>query len=72
MIDTGTVYFTNKRIVFDGVNRNASVPLKSLIGFELWADAIKLEKSTGRSPVVGIEGDLEKAAVVITALAAQV
>jgi hypothetical protein len=70
-LDTGKIYFTNKRVIFDGVARNRTLKLDSLLGFEVWEDAIKLEKPSGRSPIVAIAGDVERAAVVLGALAAR-
>lgn len=70
LLDEGTVYITNKRVVFDGSARNHSVKIASLLGFEVWSDAIKLEKPTGRSPVIGIDGDVEQAAVILGVVAA--
>lgn len=49
-IDRGTVYITNKRIIFDGSRKNTAIRLSSLIGLEVYSDAVVLEKATGRSP----------------------
>jgi len=66
----GEVYFTSKRVIFDGDSRNFSVKLNGLIGIEVYSDGIKLEKATGRSPVL-LMTDVERAAVILSALLAR-
>lgn len=71
-IDIGTVYFTSKRVIFDGGKRNYSIRFSSLIGIEAFSDAIQLEKATGRSPyLVMEEEDVEQAVVILTTLMAR-
>jgi Chloroplast envelope transporter len=65
-IDSGTVYVTNKRIIFDGQKKNATIRYGALLGIEVFSDAIKLEKATGRSPYLLLSGDIEIAAAIIS------
>lgn len=66
----GDVYFTNKRVLFNGDARNFSVQLHGLIGIELYSDGIKLEKAAGRSPVL-VMADVERAAIILSAVLAR-
>lgn len=70
-IDTGTVYITNKRVIFDGGSVNKTVTLSSLLGIEVFSDGIGLEKANGRNPVIGLAGNIEHAAIVLSALLAK-
>lgn len=58
-IDTGTLYVTNKRLLFNGQSKNVSVPLKKVIQFTLYRDGVQIEKDTGRDQYFLGEGDLE-------------
>jgi len=70
-IDEGTVFFTNKRVIFDGANRNTAIRLSALIGIQAYSDALVLEKATGRSPyLVMHDADLERAAIILSTLIA--
>lgn len=65
---SGTLYVTSKRVVLQGGAGNKSVTWKSVFGQEVFADAIKLEKSSGKDPYLFIAKDeIEYASVVIAA-----
>lgn len=66
----GKVYITSKRVILDGDRRNFAIGLSALIGIEVYSDGIKLEKATGRSPVL-LMVDPERAAVILSALLAR-
>jgi hypothetical protein len=69
-LDRGTVYFTNKRVIFDGERKNTAIRHSALIGFRSYADGVVLEKATGKSPHLILTGDAEVAAVTLGALLA--
>lgn len=70
-IDSGTLYLTNKRVIFDGQRKNTSIRLSALLGFEVFADGLVLEKGTGRSPHLILSGDVELGATILGRLLAQ-
>src|SRR5712692_8153618 len=47
-LDSGTLLVTNKRLLFNGSRKNVSVPLKRVIHFTLFKDAIQIEKDCGK------------------------
>lgn len=55
-IDSGSVYITDRRVIFMGSKRNTTLRFTSLLGFTPYTDGVELEKSTGRSPVLTISG----------------
>jgi AraC-like DNA-binding protein len=56
LIDSGSVYITDRRVIFMGSKRNSTLRFTSLLGFTPYTDGVELEKSTGRSPVLTISG----------------
>ena len=58
-IDTGTLYITNKRLLFNGSVRNVSVTFKKILQFTLYKDGLRIEKDSGRDQYFLGTGDLE-------------
>jgi hypothetical protein len=50
-IDSGTLYVTNKRIIFDGGRKNSTIRLSNVFAITPYSDAIEIEKVSGRNPV---------------------
>jgi hypothetical protein len=48
-ISDGTLYVTNKKVMFEGVRRSTTIPYGRLVSLQLYADGIELKKSTGNS-----------------------
>jgi hypothetical protein len=71
LIDSGHIYFTNKRIIFDGSKGNKTVRLTALLSVEPYEDGIGLEKETGKSPVIRIGGNVALATIVLSTLLAK-
>jgi hypothetical protein len=55
-VDAGVLYLTNKRLIFDGQRKNTTFRLSSLLGFTPFADAVQLEKASGRPPILVLSG----------------
>lgn len=49
-IDSGIVYFTNKRIIFMGEHGNKNIPLTKVLSYTAYNNGIQVEKDTGKSP----------------------
>lgn len=56
-LDQGTVYFTNRRIVFNGALRNVVIKLERILDFHGYRDALHVEQATGISPYFMLSGD---------------
>jgi hypothetical protein len=69
-IDSGTLYVTNKRLVFDGQKRNTAIRYSSVIGIQVYRDAVEIEKSSGRNPYFMLDDTEIPAAIISAALAA--
>jgi len=48
-IDVGTLYVTNKRLLFDGEGKNVTLKYDSLVKVTHFQDGVALDKSTGRT-----------------------
>lgn len=47
-IDRGTMYVTNKRLIFGGAKKNNTIRLSSILSFSPCTDGVVLEKATGK------------------------
>ncbi len=54
---SGTLYVTNRRIVFIGRNQNNVIPLKGILEIEQYLDSVVIGKSQGKKPIVKFDGD---------------
>lgn len=57
-IDEGILYFTNKRIIFDGSKGNKVYKPAQIINFEMFKNGLQLEKSSGKSPFFSFQSNL--------------
>ncbi len=64
-IDAGTLYLTNKRIIFNGQHENKTVTYKKIINFQPYTDGLLIEKETGKSPFLAFNNEIEKAATIL-------
>jgi Chloroplast envelope transporter len=55
-IDVGSLYLTNKRLIFNGSKKNTTIPLAKIINFEVYADGLKIEKETGKDQFFQLGG----------------
>jgi hypothetical protein len=58
-IDTGTVYITNKRILFNGEMKNVSIKLQKILDFTSYKDGVMVEKDTGKSPFFEFNSNID-------------
>jgi hypothetical protein len=47
-LTSGTLYVTSKRLLFNGETRNTAINLAKIVDCHMYADALKVEKSTGK------------------------
>jgi hypothetical protein len=64
-VDWGSLYVTSRRLVFIGQKTKETLRFDGLLGIEVYADAIVLEKASGRRPHLFLEGDVEVIAAVL-------
>lgn len=49
--DTGTLYLTNKKLLFSGQKKGVKIPLKKIVSFEPYSDGLEVFKETGRNQI---------------------
>ncbi len=59
IIDSGTLYLTNKRIIFVGGKKNSNIRLDKVLSFTPYSDGIEIGKDTGKSPFLSFTNNLE-------------
>jgi hypothetical protein len=67
LIDEGTVYITNSRLIFNGTRRSTTIRYGRILSLTPYGDGVGVETATGTSPTLVIQGDAE----IVTALAAE-
>ncbi len=70
-LDAGTLYITSERIVLTGAHKEYQLGYSSVLGIEVFSDAIRVEKASGSGPVVVMPDPEVPAAILAAVLAAQ-
>jgi hypothetical protein len=61
-IDSGSLYITNKRLLFVGSKQNKPIKLSQIIDFEIYSDGIEIVKDSGKNIVFIINQNIKIAA----------
>ena len=54
LIDTGSLYVTNKRIIFTGNKKNSNIRFDKILSILPYSDGMEVSKETGKSPILQI------------------
>ena len=57
--DSGTLYFTNRRFLFNGSSKSSSIYLGKIIGITFFSDGMRIEKETGKDQIFTFHGDMD-------------
>ena len=69
LLDTGTLYITSKRLLFNGTAKTTNVSYNHVISFSIPDNGIQVEKDSGRDQFFQVtQGDLELAGVLLGSL----
>ena len=68
VIDSGTVYLTNKRVIFVGNRKNSNIRLDKILSVVPYSDGVELEKDTGKSPTLRMTSGADIFAMMISRL----
>ncbi|MBR6154875.1 MAG: hypothetical protein IKQ43_10620 [Treponema sp.] len=52
LIDTGIIYFTNKRIIFMGQHSNKVIMYSKILSFTTFSNGVEIDKETGKKPFI--------------------
>ena len=56
---TGTLYFTNRRFLFNGNSKSISIYLGKIIGITFYSDGMRIEKEAGKDQIFTFSGDID-------------
>ncbi len=59
LIDSGTVYLTNKRLIFMGGRKNTTLRLNKIMDYEVFSNGVQLQKDAGKSPFLEFSDDVD-------------
>lgn len=65
LIDQGTIYLTNKRLLFRGEKGNKTIAFNSIIDLEIYTNGVQIERSTGKSPFLEFTYNVEVFAAIL-------
>jgi len=64
-IDTGTIYLTNKRLIFMGSRKNSTIRLNKIIDFTAYKNGVEIQKETGKSPFLQMDESVDIFAMIL-------
>lgn len=67
-VDTGTLYLTSQRVIFQGTDHSFAQGLDALQSVDVFADGIAFERDADRHPHLVLDDHAEAAAVLLTSL----
>ena len=65
LIDSGTLYVTSKRVIFDGDRKNTTIRLSNVLSVTPYSDGVEIEKTSGRNTIFTV-GDPEWLVVLLS------
>lgn len=68
LIDTGSLYLTNKRIIFTGSKKNSNIRLDKVLSITPYTDGVEIDKETGRNPVLKINANADIFCIILDRL----
>lgn len=67
-IDTGTMYLTNKRVIFLGQAKSLNIKLAKILSFTPYSDGVELTKDAGRSPMITFTNNADVFSLILSRL----
>jgi hypothetical protein len=67
-IDEGSLYITNKRLLFRGTTKNMNIQLDKIIDLEKYSDGFKIVKDSGRNVLIITNCDIDVPVAIIAKL----
>lgn len=68
LLGVGTLYITSQRLLFDGHQKNTSIPLTKIINFTVHPDGLTIEKDSGKDQIFQYDnGDQELIGAILQA-----
>lgn len=58
-IDEGTLFLTNRRLIFMGSKGSKNIRLNRILDFEIFSNGVQIQKDAGASPFLKTDADME-------------
>ncbi|MCF7927500.1 MAG: TerB family tellurite resistance protein [Spirochaetales bacterium] len=71
LVDSGTVYLTNTRLLFLGSRKNSMIRLNSILDYEVYSNGVQLQNSSGASPFLEFSKNVDLFALILARLLRQ-
>lgn len=71
LLDSGVLYITNKRVLFDGSKKTTSINLNKILNYKLYQDALVVEKDSGKDQIFEFASDAEIIGAVLEYVSAE-
>lgn len=68
LIDQGTLFLTNKRIIFMGSKGNKNIRLNRVLSFSPFQNGVEIDKDSGKSPFLQLYGDIDLFSMLLSRL----
>ena len=65
VIDSGTLYITNKRMIFIGNKRSNNIPINKILSVTPYIDGVGIEKDSGKSPIIRVSFNADILAMIL-------
>jgi len=65
LIDSGSMYLTNKRIIFMGKSKNSNIRLEKVISFTPYNDGVEIYKDAGKSPLLKFSANADLFCIIL-------
>ena len=67
-IDSGYLFLTSKRLIFNGRHENKVIPYSKILHFEPYTNGIQIQKESGKSPFLEFSADIPVFAEILNQL----
>ena len=58
-LDSGSLYITNKRIIFVGLKKNTNIQLSKVLFVTPYSDGVRIAKDSGKSPILRVSSNAD-------------
>jgi hypothetical protein len=59
LIDRGSLYLTNKRLIFMGSKGNKIIQINKILDFSPFTNGVEIQRETGKSPFLGFDNNVD-------------
>lgn len=65
LIDTGHLYLTNKRLIFQGIKKNSTIQISKILDFLPYKNGVEIQKESGKNPFIEFTVDIDLFSIIL-------